>query len=201
MQVVEIAVFEANVPEGFALKQPKLHAQLGDLFEGYVGSLGLRSQAEAGVFADVVLWESVECAQAAAAAIGDHAELAWFNDELGTIRFFDHLQPAGNWEAIVNAAQAPVVEIVLVKPADPAAFATAHASLHDDHLDSADAVISHLRLLTNANGIAGDLNGWTGHDAMEVMGPALMERPELAPAFDEANEMLLFMSFTVNVMP
>ena len=201
MQVVEIAVFEANDPEGFALKQPKLHAQLRDLFEGYVGSLGLRSRAEAGVFADVVLWESVEFAQAAAAAMGDLAELAWFSGELGTIRFFDHLPPAGDWDAIVNAAMAPVVEIVLVKPVDPVAFASAHASLHEDHLDKADAVVSHLRLLANANGIAGDFNGWRDHDAMEAMGPAMMERPELAPAFDEANEMLLFMPFTVNVMP
>ena len=201
MQSLEIAVFEAVDPEGFAGKQAKLHAQLRDLFEGFVGSIGLRSQTEPRVFADLVLWKSTAAAEAATAAIGEMEELSWFHHELGAIRFFDHLQPSAGMAVLGEVASAPVVEVVLVKPTDPEAFESAHATLHDDHLDAADTVVAHVRLLANANGVAGDINGWTSGEAMAAMGAAMMERPELAPVFDERNEMILFMPFTKNVRP
>ena len=201
MHSLEIAVFEARDPDGFAGRQAKLHAQLRDLFDGHVASIGLRSLSEPQVFADLVLWESLDAAEAAAAALQEIEDLAWFRQEIGPIRFFDHLQPSAGDDALAQVAEAPVVEVVLSKPRHLAAYVTAHATLHNDHLDAADSVVSHLRLLPNANGITGDVNGWTSADAMMEMAPAMMQRPELAPVFDERNEMMLFMPFTTNVMP
>ena len=58
---------------------------------------------------------------------------------------------------------------------------------------------AHLRLGRNENGIAGDVNGWTNAGAMEAMGPAMMELPELASVFDDDNEVVLFMPFAASV--
>ncbi len=203
MGTLEIAVYEVVDPDGFAGKQEKLHGQVRDLFDGYVASIGLRSVSEPNVFADVVLWLSLDAARAAAAALPERKELAWFPPELGPIRFFDHVEPATPVTAadLAATASSPVVELVLLKPVEPETFAAAHARLHTEHLAAAEVVTSHLRLVTNDNGVAGDLNGWARPEAMEEMGSAMMELPDLSPVFDEENEMVLFMPFATTVLP
>lgn len=197
MQSLEIAVFEAANPGAFAAMQAELHRSLALLFDGYVGSLGLRSVPESNVYADVVLWESETAAKAAADAVGKTEELAWFPPEIAEIRFFDHLVPARDAGAALSAiGAAPVVEIVLVKPAVNG-FVAAHEALHGE-LAAADVVVEELRLKPNGNGIAGDVNGWATQEAIAEMGPQMMAKPELAQAFDQQNEMLLFMPFTTN---
>lgn len=200
MQSLEIAVFEAVDPDGFAAKQGDLHRALASLFDGYVASLGLRGVTDPTVFADVVLWESETAAQTAAAALGETEELAWFASEIAEIRFFDHLAPARDARAALSSiGAAPVVEIVLMKPAVAEGFAAAHQALHAELL-AADVVVEELRLEMNGNGVVGDLNGWTAGDAMERMGPTMMARSDFQPVFDPENEMLLFMPFTTNVV-
>lgn len=200
MQSLEIAVFEAADPNGFAAKQGDLHRALASLFDGYVGSLGLRSATDPSVFADVVLWESETAAQTAAAALGAMDELAWFASEIAGIRFFDHLVPARDAQAaLASIGSAPVVEIVLMKPAVADRFTAAHQALHAE-LAATDVVVDELRLEMNGNGVAGDLNGWTAGDAMQQLGSTMMARSELQPLFDPENEMMLFMPFTTNVV-
>ena len=92
-----------------------------------------------------------------------------------------------------------VVEVVLVKPTEAEPFDAAHSALHAE-LAVAEVIVGELRLARNDNGVAGDVNGWTTPDAMEEMGPLMMAKPELAPVFDPANEMLLFMPFATNVV-
>jgi hypothetical protein len=46
-------------------------------------------------------------------------------------------------------ASAPVLELMLVKPADQAAFSAAQTTFHDDHLEAADTVVAHLPSLGN----------------------------------------------------
>lgn len=200
MQSLEIAVFEAVDPDGFAAKQGDLHRALASLFDGYVASLGLRSATDPTVFADVVLWECETAAQTAAAALGETEELAWFASEIAEIRFFDHLAPARDAQAaLASIGAAPVVEIVLMKPGVADGFAAAHQALHAE-LAAADALVEELRLEMNGNGVAGDLNGWTAGDAMEQLGSTMMARSEFQPVFDPENEMLLFMPFTTIVV-
>lgn len=199
MQSIEIAVFEASDPERFVVKQHDLHRSLGSLFGGYVASIGLRSATEPNVFSDVVLWESDDAAQAAAAAIGEVEELAWFHPEIASVRFFDHLAPVQDARAsLATIGAAPVAEIVLLKPANVDGFAAAHEALHAE-LAIAEVVVAELRLDMNENGVVGDLNAWTTPDAMHEMGSQMMARSEFGPVFDPDNEMVLFMPFTVNV--
>ena len=200
MQTLEIAVYEATDPDGFAAKQGELHRSLATTFDGYVTSLGLRSATERQVYADLVLWASADAAASAAAALPEREDFAWFATELGPIRFFDHLHPAGDAVVALDAiASAPVVEVVLVKPTEAEPFDAAHSALHAE-LAVAEVIVGELRLARNDNGVAGDVNGWTTPDAMEEMGPLMMAKPELAPVFDPANEMLLFMPFATNVV-
>ena len=199
MPTLELAVFEVKDAEEFAGRHAGLHAQLSALFKGYVSSIGLRSATEPEVFADVVVWESTRSAMAAAEAMQTAEDLAWFRDELGPIRFFDHFEPLDEVERLDELASGSVVELVLVRPSDPHAFATAQAQLHAEHLADADTVTAHLRLARNENGIAGDVNGWTSAGAMEAMGPAMMELPELASVFDDDNEVVLFMPFAASL--
>ena len=201
MQSLEIAVFEASDPDGFVAKQTDVHRLLGSLFDGYVTSLGFRSVAEPNVFADVVLWESADAAKAAAAALPDTPELAWFPPEIADLRFFEHLAPAREAsDALTNIGGAPVAEIVLLKPAMLDGFVEAHEALHVE-LANADVVVEELRLEINDNGVVGDLNAWTTADAMQEMAPQMMAKAELAPMFNPENEMMLFMPFMVNVAP
>lgn len=201
MQSLEIAVFEASDPEGFVAKHGDLHRALPNLFDGVVTSLGLRSATEPNVFADVVLWASADQAKAAAAALPETEELAWFQAELASIRFFDRFAPSREAsEVLARVAGAPVAELVFLKPAKVDGFAAAHEALHVE-LANADVVVEELRLEMNHNGIVGDVNAWTTPDAMEEMGAKMMAKPEVAPMFDPNNEMLVFMPFTVNVVP
>ena len=198
MQSLEIAVFEAADPDGFAHKQAKLHRTLASSFDGYIGSLGLRSLSEPMVYVDAVLWESTEKATVAADAAQASKEFAWFRDELAAIRFFDHLTPAREATASLAAVgAAAVVEVALVKPSGLEGFAAAHSELHRA-LRAADVVVEELRLEVNKNGVGGDLNGWTHPTAMEEFAPKMMARPDLAPMFDPENEVLLFMPFETN---
>jgi hypothetical protein len=199
MPSLEIAVFEAVDADGFARKQEDLHRALASLFDGYVGSLGLRSVSEPSVYADLVLWESATAARVAADAIGDKEELAWFQREIAGIRFFDHLSPAAHAQAtLTTIGEAPVVELVLVKPAASAdEFGAAHEALHVE-LAASEVVVGELRLELNDKGVAGDVNGWADVEAMEEMGPIMMARPEFGPVFDQENELVLFMPFVTN---
>ncbi len=202
MQSLEIAVYEAKDPEGFVDRQAELHQQVGRAFDGYVRSVGLRSTVEDGVFADLVLWADEPAAVAAAEALPATEELAWLHGELGEVRFFGHLPaPGGAAAALAGVAGAPVVELVVVRPTAIEDFVTAHRALHDEHLDAADAVIGHLRLGPSGDGLVGDVNGWRDGAAMEATAPAMAAKPELAPVFDERNEVVVFHSFTTNVSP
>lgn len=201
MSSLEIAVFEAKDPDGFAARQARLHAQLREVFDGYLGSIGLRSATEPGVFADLVLWESADAALAAVAALPEREEFSWFHEELRAVRYFGHAEPSADLDVLALLASAPVVELVLVRPADPAAFDAAHVVLHDRYLERVDEVLAHVRLRANADGVAGDVNGWTSADAMQAVAPATMEQPELAPVFDPSNEVIMFMPFTTTVAP
>ncbi len=198
MQSLEVAVYEAADPDGFAAKQADLHRTIASLFGGYVGSLGLRSVSDPTVYADIVLWESAESAGLAAAALPEKEELAWFPPEIAAMRFFDHFAPARDAASALSViGTAPVIEMVLLKPAVTAGFAAAHTALHAE-LAAVDVVVEELRLEVNDNGVAGDVNGWTAPEAMEQMGPAMMAQPELAPMFNPENEMVLFMPFALN---
>lgn len=198
---LEVAIYEAKDPDRFVGRQAQLHARLGHDFDGYCGSIGLRALSDPNVFADLVLWESMPAAVAAADAIQEMEAFSWMAEELGPIRYFGHFDAAIGPEALSAAAAAPLVEIVLVRPAAPEPFAEAHRLLHDTHLSAADSVVSNLRLARNGDGVAGDVNGWTGQEAMDEMGPRMMSRPELAPVFDEANEMVVFLPFAATMNP
>ncbi len=202
MQTLEIAVYEAKDPEGFIDGQARLHEQVGAVFDGYVTSLGLRSTVEDGVFADLVLWADETAAVAAAESLPATEELAWLHGELGEVRFFGHLPaPEAAAETLAALGAAPVVELVVVRPIEVDAFVDAHRILHDRHLEAAEPVVAHLRLAPNGDGLVGDVNGWRNGAAMEAMAPAMAARPELAPVFDERNEMVVFHSFSTNVRP
>lgn len=202
MQSLEIAVYEAKDPGGFVDRQARLHEQVETSFEGYVRSVGLRSSIEPGVFADLVLWADEPAALAAAQALPATEELAWLHSELGEVRFFGHLPASdGAAKTLATVGPAPVIELVVVRPAAIDEFVDAHRILHDHHLDGADPVVAHLRLGPSSDGLVGDVNGWRDGAAMEAMAPAMAGRPELAPVFDERNEMVVFHSFTANVTP
>lgn len=202
MQSLEIAVFEAKDPEGFADRHARLHAQLGDLFKGYVTSVGLRSATEPGVYADVVLWADEASAHAAAAAMSEVEALAWFHPEIAVVRHFGHL-PAPDHAAatMADVAAAQLVELAVVRPADLPAFVVAHTALHEEHLDGLAEIAAHLRLGPGADGVVGDLNGWSDPAAMETVAPMMAAKPELAAVFDEGNEMVVFEAFETDVMP
>lgn len=198
MQSLEVAVYEAAEPDGFAAKQADLHRTIASLFGGYVGSLGLRSVSDPKVYADIVLWESAETAGAAAAALPEKEELAWFPPEIAAMRFFDHFAPARDGASALSAiGRAPVIEVVLLKPALTDGFAAVHTALHAE-LAAADVVVEELRLEMNDNGVVGDVNGWTTPEAMEQLGPVMMAKPELTLMFNPENEMVLFMPFAPN---
>ncbi len=195
VNALEIAVFQAKDPNTFVAKQPDVHRLLGELFDGYVASLGLRSASDPAVFADLVVWSSTEAATAAAASLGDQPELAWFHDEVESIRFFDHFDTELDNEMLTTLSTAPAIELALLKPADAGAFAVAQQSLHTNHLAHSDQVISNTVLSLNSSGVTGDLMGWMSAGAMESMAPKMMAEAELVPVFDPANEMMLFMAF------
>lgn len=203
--VLEIAVYTTTDPDALVERHHRLHDQLATTFPGHLASLGLRSTTEPDLFADVVLWSDHDAATAAAAALPATESLAWFPPLIDEVRFFDHLAPAGSTAnpapagaiATLNRlADAPLVELITLRPAGPAAFAEANARLHE-HLGAADTVVADLRLGPNDSKLVGDLIGWTGPEAMEETASAMMARPELAPVFDETNEMLVFMPATV----
>ena len=200
MQSLEIAVFEARDPEAFVDRQVELHEQVGKVFDGYVTSLGLRSVSTPELFADLVLWDDEAAATAAAEAMPTTPELAWLHDELAAVRWFGHLDAAVDAsDLLATIGGALVVELVLVRPVETDAFALAHRRLHAA-LEEVDGVSAHLRLLRNGDGVVGDVNGWRDEAAMAETGPAMAARSELAPVFDERNEMVLFEAFSANVV-
>ena len=191
----EIAVYEAKDPEGFAIDQLRLHEMLGS-FLAFVRSVSLRSASEVAVFADVVVWESLEAAKAAAEELQSRPDMAWFGEALGPIKCFDHFEadmdPVEQFERLESA---PVLELVVIRPGDADAFQAAQAVLHDQRLEARDGVVGHVRLPVNANGLAGDFIGWRDHAAMEQTGAAMMDDPALAPVFSDTNEPVVFVTF------
>lgn len=197
MATLEIAVFTAKNPDDFAGRQQAVHDTLGNAFPGHVASLGLRNVAEPSIYADLVLWKDLAAAKVAAAGLADVEELAWFHDELGEIRFFDHFETALDAESLARIGSAAAIELVLLLPAELDVCVEAHMALHAK-LEDVEAVGTTTRLAPNDNGIIGDVNAWIDPTAAEAVAGSMMRNPALAPVFDERNEMMVFMHGTRN---
>lgn len=198
-QTFEIVVYTAKEPEIFRAQQQKLHSLLPPPFDGYMASLALCGLDGSDRFADVVLWADMESALRASETLQHRTDLHWLISAIESVVHMEHVTADNTaMSGLQKLSGAPVVEIVLAKPAHSGTFDEAHQMLHSQYLQTRPDVIVSLRLARNSNGTAGDLIGWKDHDSFTKTGETLMKVAELAPIFDEDNQPLVFDTFSVN---
>ncbi len=198
-QYVEVAVFGITKPEDFASTQRRLHSKLREV-DGCEHSLALQGLSDQTLFADIVLWRDEASAAVAAQNLQPGGEWEWYSAPASDLRLFAHF-PASTTElssALSSLEKAPVIEVVALKPNDPAGFKEAHTKVHGQYLEEMDSIVTHIRLEENAEGLTGDINGWTSLEATETAFQTLSTNKELAHVFSEQNDTSLFANFTIN---
>ncbi len=195
----EVAVYTVTDEQVLAERHHEVHDRLRG-YDGFVSSLALRRVDALGVFADVVLWRDLAAAKAAAAAIGNDPELAWFGRGIEELSLFTHFTAATDIDGVVERLRAaPLVELAAYRPPAPGEHARLHRLLHRTKLRDRDGVLGAVALTGGEDGLVGDLIGWASRDAWEATGAAMAADPDLAGFFDPAEHTAVFALFTHSV--
>ncbi len=200
MTAIEVAVYRSTDPTTLATRHRALHEALAG-FDGFLRSLALRRVDEPEVFADVIEWRSTATALRAAERLPTETALAWFPPLVGELAFFGHVRlVSGDHDVLTRAADAPLVEIAVTRPADPTAYVAANRLVHEDLLGGREGVLGHAGLQGESGADDGpapavDLIAWSAAEVMQQVGAELSGRAELAAMVDENNEQAVFALF------
>ncbi|MEN9578413.1 MAG: hypothetical protein RJA70_1422 [Pseudomonadota bacterium] len=194
--VLELAVFTVRAPDSFPEIQHQIHDGLATL-PGHRAGLRLRGMS-AGLFADLVAWDSLKAAQQAADTVREDPRFAALMSRIAELKLYAHYRLGVDIAALlVELRRAPLVEIAAYAVRDVAVHFDVHARVHDV-----------LRALGGHRGGApahqvedraqfADLIGWEDSEAHQRAGAALEEHGELAAFFSGIGEIKLFELFSV----
>lgn len=190
--VLEIAAYQLAATDGFAEKRAAA-------VEGVRGMQGFlwwaMLEGEDGSAADVLAWETLADAKAAAAAFSASDRFKAFHAAIGKVDWFGHVSPStpvAELRPVIEAA--PHVEIALYQVAAPDALDPVHTLLHAGKLPGRDGFLGGARLQSSEKpALRGDLLGWRDRSAWQQTGEAMMADPDLAAFFEQAgNQTELF---------
>ena len=194
--VLEIAAFTVRAPDAFSAIQHRTHDALATL-PGYRVGLPLRGMTD-GLFADLVVWDSLEAAQHASNVVREDPRFVELVTSITGVKLYAHYRLGQDTETLLTELRrAPVVEVAAYAVRDAAVHLEVHARAHDA-----------LRALAGHRGGApaqqiedpshfADLIGWEDVSAHQRAAAAMQERDELAPFFSGIGEMKVFELFSV----
>ncbi len=131
--IIELAAYNVKNGETYGAIQEGLHRLVSN-WQGYVGSMWLRSNSEPTKFADIAVWVNLEDAQSAAAKF-DHSDdpiAVAAKQHIGDLTLFGHFAVTSNNNVLTTFAEdGNLVEIAAGFPKDVATYETAQKMVHD----------------------------------------------------------------------
>jgi hypothetical protein len=211
--VLELAVFTVREPDSFPAIQRQTHEAVATL-SGHRAGLrlrGLRAPTSSGglgsppalrappnLFADLVVWDSLEAATRASNQVREDPRFAPLMTSLAELKLYAHYRLVGDPSALLAELRgAPVVEVAAYAVRDVAAQLEVHGRVHEalralaGHRGGAPA-----RQVEDPSQFA-DLIGWEHREAHQRAGAALQARADLGAFFSGLAEMKVFELFSV----
>jgi len=193
---LEVAVYDVSNPESFDPLQRDAHRKLAT-FPGYLTNLPLQGLDDATSRCDLVLWESLDAAKAAAEAIQQDECFIGFMSNIAEVRHFAHYGPIAS-ESLTELSSAPVIEVAAYEANPEVPMIALQASIHRAlrEVDGAFPAAA-ARQPKRATAML-DLIGWADQATHAAAPPLLQSRhPELAEFFKGVGEMAVFELFEV----
>jgi hypothetical protein len=194
--VLELAVFSVHAPDTFPTTQSRTHEALATV-SGHRTSLRLRGMTD-GLFADLVVWDSIEAARQASHTLPEDPRFAALMSSIAEIKLFAHYQPSVDPTALLaELRRAPVVEVAAYAVRDIAVHVDVHGRVHR----ALQTVAGHRggapAQQVDDPGQFADLIGWENLEAHQRAGAALQARADLAAFFSGIGDMKVFELFAV----
>jgi hypothetical protein len=194
--VLELVAFKVHAPDAFPEVGQQAHRVLSSL-DGCCESLQLADLSQ-DLFADLVIWTSLEAAQDASRVVAEDPRFAALRANIAELRLYAHYQLGAEPGVLFEALRAaPVIEIAAYGVRDIAAQQEVHPLLHEalrgmsGHKGGAPA-----QQLEDPSQFA-DVICWGDLEAQALASDAMMARAELAPFLAGMEEMKLYHLFTV----
>lgn len=192
--VLEIALFLAR--DGLDPVWGPVHQTLAG-FSGYETSVRLRSPTTAGLRVDLVAWNSIEFAQAAAEALQTDPRFSPFLEQIESVQHFGHYRCQRPKTLLGDLSKAPLVEVALYPVQARAEHEALHGPIHEA-LGQRPGALAHAPLVHNEDTtIFGDLIGWQNRAAFEKTGTELNQVPKFQPFFANVQRPIVFELFEV----
>lgn len=192
---LEVAVFTVNKPQDFGAIQATTHELLAKV-PGFIRSVRLRSSSSAALFADLVAWESLATATAAAKQVQQDERFVPLMSGIEQIRLYGHYEIAAEpSDLLFGLNGAPIVEIAAYGVKDQAAVKEVHPKVYE-------TLRGHHGYRVGAPGQQHedrsqflDVIAWASPDDCQRASQALQSVTALAPFFGALGEMKLFELF------
>ncbi len=210
--ILEIAVYRVHSPTEYisirAETRKRLASEPGFLWwHPLKAAPGVEEAHGSGqpelLFADVLAWESIEAARAAAEKVESNPAYRPFVSAISDIRHFTHYRAykdAANLERVLRDSR--IIEIAAYSVHDPDAFTPTHTLLYESKLPGREGLVGGTRMRRlfdadhkQAEDGFGDLLGWESIQAWQDTGAAMMADPELKPFFEGIDESKVFAVF------
>jgi heme-degrading monooxygenase HmoA len=192
--VLELAVFTVRTPKTFSTIHQQTHDALATL-AGYRTSVKLRGLSD-GVFADLVVWDSLEAAQQASHAVREDPRFSSLMSSIAALKLYAHYRLATDTTALLAQLRlAPVVEVAAYTVRDVAVQLAVHGQVHhalrslEGHRSGAPA-----HQIEDPTHFA-DVIGWENPEAHKRASEAILQRADLAAFFSGIQEMKVFELF------
>ncbi|MCR9144434.1 MAG: hypothetical protein NXI24_19505 [bacterium] len=211
---LEIAVYTARSPEqhsairaetrkrlsqeaGFLWWRPLKIAPPGALPNSPDDGESDHKPADEMLFADVLAWESIAAAKAAAEKVASDPAYGPFVESIADIRHFTHYRAwnaAGRLNEILTGAR--FIEIAAYTVQDAEQHLQAQRLLYEEKFPGRSGLAGGARLRRlDAERAFGDLLGWQSVEAWQATGAAMMADPDLKPFFEGIDESIVFALF------
>ena len=192
---LEVAVYQALDPEGFDRLQADAHRALAR-YAGFVRGLALRGHEDAGLRADLIVWDGVAAAQAAADAMLKDPGFASFRAAIGEIRHFAHYRRIVE-DALEKLEAGPFVEVAAYRGKADAEMDRLQHAVHAA-LPKVEGMVFAAAGARNGEPGHVDLIAWRDATAMKAAPPQIVARqPDVTPFFDSIDETFVFDLFEV----
>lgn len=178
---VEVAVFTVRSPDSFEAVQRQTHAELRTL-GGFRESLRLRGTTSRGLFADIIVWDSLEAAQEASARVEEDPRFGALRTSLDQVCLYAHYAPYDG-RVLERLGEAPVVEITAYTLRSSGALAEGHEQIGTELRRQPGYLVGgSWRQLEDSNQFV-EIVGWERTEDCEAASAALRTRPHLANLF------------------
>lgn len=196
--VVEVVVYKAKGTNNFEDVRKKAHALISQK-AGFVGSARLKHFDEPDTYADLVVWNGLENAHAAAAAVERESEFLQFQQSINSVTLFRHYDLSVTGHDLLNrVAKMPVVELAAYEARDGKAQSALQREIHTA-LKGKPGFVEGLPLAAaNNQREMLDLVGWTTPQANHDAATAMQADQKHAPFFEGIQTLHFFGLFKLS---